>query len=178
MLRGKATTTYANLSAPCCAVTASSRRAVANLHRSICSKPSATAPFRQSISLSTPVMPCPCTAVCRSALWTSTAPATRFASASAPPGTSYVFNAAGQSIDLAGLPCLFDAEGPCANAVKDAQRTKTGPATRRTLSLIWGTFSLPDRAAALPLRDRRRDDRLTRAQSREVYGSSSPRRSR
>src|SRR5947208_10843897 len=55
----------------------------------------------------------------------------------APPGTAYVFNASGQSIDLAGLLCLFDAEGPCANAVKDAQRTTPHDQTRRTLSLIW-----------------------------------------
>jgi DNA/RNA-binding domain of Phe-tRNA-synthetase-like protein len=66
----------------------------------------------------------------------------------APAGASYVFNAAGQTIDLGGLLCLFDADGPCANAVKDAQRTKTGPATSRTLSLVWGTTALPDRAAA------------------------------
>jgi DNA/RNA-binding domain of Phe-tRNA-synthetase-like protein len=65
----------------------------------------------------------------------------------APEGASYVFNASGQSIDLAGLLCLFDAEGPCGNAVKDAQRTKTTPQTRRTLSLIWGTNALPGRAA-------------------------------
>jgi DNA/RNA-binding domain of Phe-tRNA-synthetase-like protein len=62
-------------------------------------------------------------------------------------GASYVFNASGQTIDLGGLLCLFDAEGPCANAVKDAQRTKTDAATRRTLSLIWGTTALPGRAA-------------------------------
>src|SRR5262245_46428938 len=62
-------------------------------------------------------------------------------------GASYVFNASGQSIDLEGLLCLFDADGPCGNAVKDAQRTKTGPETRRTLSLIWGTTALPGRAA-------------------------------
>ena len=64
----------------------------------------------------------------------------------APAGTSYVFNASGQTIDLGGLLCLFDGEGPCANAVKDAQRTKTGPETRRTLSLVWGTVALPGRA--------------------------------
>jgi DNA/RNA-binding domain of Phe-tRNA-synthetase-like protein len=64
----------------------------------------------------------------------------------APAGSSYVFNAAGQTIDLGGLLCLFDADGPCANAVKDAQRTKTGPESRRTLSLIWGTLALPGRA--------------------------------
>ena len=61
-------------------------------------------------------------------------------------GESYVFNASGQVMDLAGLLCLFDAEGPCANAVKDAQRTKTTPDTRRTLTLIWGTTALPGRA--------------------------------
>jgi DNA/RNA-binding domain of Phe-tRNA-synthetase-like protein len=65
----------------------------------------------------------------------------------APPGSVYVFNASGQTIDLAGLLCLFDAEGPCANAVKDAQRTKTGAETRRTLSLVWGSTALLGRAA-------------------------------
>ena len=44
--------------------------------------------------------------------------------------------------------CLFDPDGPCGNAVKDSQRTKTGPETRRTLTLIWGTTALPNRAAA------------------------------
>jgi DNA/RNA-binding domain of Phe-tRNA-synthetase-like protein len=65
----------------------------------------------------------------------------------APAGASYVFNASGQTIDLAGLLCLFDADGPCANAVKDAQRTKTGADTRRTLSLVWGSVALAGRAA-------------------------------
>jgi DNA/RNA-binding domain of Phe-tRNA-synthetase-like protein len=64
----------------------------------------------------------------------------------APAGAGYVFNASGQTIDVGGLLCLFDADGPCANAVKDAQRTKTGPETRRTLSLVWGTVALPGRA--------------------------------
>jgi len=50
----------------------------------------------------------------------------------------YVFNAAGQEIDLGGLVCLFDADGPCANAVKDSQRTKTSPDTTRTLTVVWG----------------------------------------
>jgi DNA/RNA-binding domain of Phe-tRNA-synthetase-like protein len=61
-----------------------------------------------------------------------------FRIAIAPEGAAYVFNASGQEIDLAGLLCLFDAEGPCANAVRDSQRTKTGPATVRTLSILWG----------------------------------------
>lgn len=65
----------------------------------------------------------------------------------APAGARYVFNASGQEIDLGGLLCLFDADGPCANGVKDAQRTKTTPATTTTLSIIWGTRALPGRAA-------------------------------
>jgi DNA/RNA-binding domain of Phe-tRNA-synthetase-like protein len=64
----------------------------------------------------------------------------------APEGSGYVFNASGQSIDLGGLLCLFDAEGPCANAVKDSQRTKTHADTRRTLAVLWGTRALPGRA--------------------------------
>ena len=66
----------------------------------------------------------------------------------APAGTSYVFNASGQTIDVGGLVCLFDAAGPCANAVKDAQRTKTQADTTRTLTVIWGTSALPGRAEA------------------------------
>jgi DNA/RNA-binding domain of Phe-tRNA-synthetase-like protein len=61
---------------------------------------------------------------------------------------AYVFNAAGQEIRLGGLPCLFDARGPCANAVKDAQRTKTGAATRATLTVLWGCAPHGDRARA------------------------------
>jgi DNA/RNA-binding domain of Phe-tRNA-synthetase-like protein len=64
----------------------------------------------------------------------------------APEGASYVFNASGQSIELAGLLCLFDAEGPIANAVKDSQRTKTHAGTTKTLSVIWGTRALPGRS--------------------------------
>jgi DNA/RNA-binding domain of Phe-tRNA-synthetase-like protein len=60
----------------------------------------------------------------------------------APEGESYVFNPTGQLISLSGLPCLYDAVGPCANAVKDAQRTKTSDATLRTLSILWSDRSL------------------------------------
>ena len=70
-----------------------------------------------------------------------------FRVAVAPPENEYVFNSAGQVIRVDGLLCLFDADGPCGNAVKDSQRTKTGSETRRTLSLIWGTSALPNRAA-------------------------------
>ena len=69
-----------------------------------------------------------------------------FSIAVAPAGSSYVFNPAGQEIDLGGLLCLFDSKGPCANAVKDSQRTKTSDSTRRTLSVIWGSATV---AAAL-----------------------------
>jgi DNA/RNA-binding domain of Phe-tRNA-synthetase-like protein len=61
-------------------------------------------------------------------------------------GSSYAFNASGQVMDLGGLLVLFDGEGPCANAVKDAQRTKTDADTRRTLSVVWGTTALPGRS--------------------------------
>jgi DNA/RNA-binding domain of Phe-tRNA-synthetase-like protein len=70
-----------------------------------------------------------------------------FRVAIAPAGSAYVFNASGQSIDLAGLLCLCDADGPCANAVKDAQRTKTDAQTTQTLTIIWGSNALPERAA-------------------------------
>ena len=66
----------------------------------------------------------------------------------APEGATYVFNASGQEIDLAGLLCLFDADGPCANAVRDAQRTKTRAETRRTLSVIWGCAGFEERVGA------------------------------
>jgi DNA/RNA-binding domain of Phe-tRNA-synthetase-like protein len=66
----------------------------------------------------------------------------------APAGTEYLFNASGQSIDVEGLLCLFDADGACANAVKDSQRTKTTPATTRTLSVVWGSKKLSNRTAA------------------------------
>ena len=64
------------------------------------------------------------------------------------PESTYVFNASGQQISVAGLLCLCDADGPCANAVKDSQRSKTHAGTRTTLSVIWGTRSLPGRTAA------------------------------
>ncbi|MBY0230680.1 MAG: hypothetical protein K2W96_15445 [Gemmataceae bacterium] len=65
----------------------------------------------------------------------------------APAGAKYVFNLSGQEIDIGGLVCLHDADGPCANAVKDAQRTKTIPATTRVVVVVWGTTALPGRAA-------------------------------
>jgi DNA/RNA-binding domain of Phe-tRNA-synthetase-like protein len=62
-------------------------------------------------------------------------------------GSKFVFNRSGQEIDVGGLLCLFDADGPCANAVKDAQRTKTSPETTRVLAVVWGAVA-PDAAHA------------------------------
>ena len=62
----------------------------------------------------------------------------------APPDTRYVFNAAGQEIDLGGLVMLFDADGPCAGPVKDSHRTKTHAGTTRTLSVVWATRARPE----------------------------------
>ncbi|MEM6988967.1 MAG: phenylalanine--tRNA ligase beta subunit-related protein [Myxococcota bacterium] len=62
--------------------------------------------------------------------------------------TRYVFNASGQEIRVDGLLCLHDAEGPCANAVKDSQRTKTHDETVATLCVVWGTRALPGATAA------------------------------
>ena len=61
----------------------------------------------------------------------------------APESSEYVFNASDQTIKLGGLLCLFDDDGPCANAVKDSQRTKTNDETTSSLVVIWGTNELP-----------------------------------
>jgi DNA/RNA-binding domain of Phe-tRNA-synthetase-like protein len=61
-------------------------------------------------------------------------------------GSEYVFNSSGQTIDLGGLICLFDEQGPCANAVKDSQRTKTDAGSKQCLYVIWGTVDIPGRA--------------------------------
>ena len=63
-------------------------------------------------------------------------------------GMSYVFNNAGQSIDLGGLLCLFSDGQPVANAVRDSQATKTSDETSRTLSLIWGSRQLTEQVDA------------------------------
>ncbi|HEX2688448.1 MAG TPA: phenylalanine--tRNA ligase beta subunit-related protein [Kofleriaceae bacterium] len=65
----------------------------------------------------------------------------------APPGTSYVFNPSGQTIDAGGLVCLYDAQGPTGTPVKDAQRTKTHDGTVATLAIVWGTHALAGRTA-------------------------------
>lgn len=73
----------------------------------------------------------------------------------APSDASFVFNASGQTIDVGGLLGLADADGPCGNAVKDAQRTKTDASTTRALFLLWGHRAVATRvdAAAAWCRD-------------------------
>ncbi len=65
----------------------------------------------------------------------------------APPGTTYVFNPSGQTIDASGLVCLYDAHGPTGTPVKDAQRTKTHDDTVAGLVIVWGTRALAGRTA-------------------------------
>jgi DNA/RNA-binding domain of Phe-tRNA-synthetase-like protein len=64
------------------------------------------------------------------------------------PEATYVFNASGQEMSLKGLICLSDAQGPCANPVKDAQRTKTHGGTTHTLTVLWGALGFEDRRDA------------------------------
>lgn len=65
-----------------------------------------------------------------------------------PDKVSYVFNPSGQELDLQGLVCFWDAQGPCGSPVKDSQRTKTHGETRRTLVIIWGCQEAPERVEA------------------------------
>ena len=65
-----------------------------------------------------------------------------------PEKVSYVFNPSGQELDLQGLVCFWDAQGPCGSPVKDSQRSKTHSETRRTLILIWGSREIPARVDA------------------------------
>lgn len=53
-------------------------------------------------------------------------------------GETYVFNAAGQAIDVGGLVCLAVHGGaPLGNPVKDAMVAKTVPETTRVLGILW-----------------------------------------
>lgn len=65
------------------------------------------------------------------------------------PGEEYVFNPSGQTLSLKGLLCLCDGTGPCANAVKDCQRTKTSDGTTRSFHILWAPreFEAKSRAA-------------------------------
>ncbi len=56
-------------------------------------------------------------------------------------GESYIFNPAGQNIDLQDLLCVCRAEGnfwfPCGNPVKDAMATKVCESTRSVVAVIY-----------------------------------------
>ncbi len=55
-------------------------------------------------------------------------------------GERYVFNGAGQEIDVAGLLCVAREDGaPVGNAVKDSLATRTDAATRAVLAVVWGS---------------------------------------
>jgi len=73
------------------------------------------------------------------------------------PGERYVFNAAGQVIELEDLllVCRRQGEGwePCGNPVKDAMATKLRPETRRVLGVLFAPADEP-RAALLAWAER------------------------
>jgi DNA/RNA-binding domain of Phe-tRNA-synthetase-like protein len=71
-----------------------------------------------------------------------------FRVAQGPEEGSYIFNASGQEMSLKGLICLFDAQGPCGNPVKDAQRIKTQGDSTRTLTVMWGVAGFETRRDA------------------------------
>ena len=57
---------------------------------------------------------------------------------------SYVFNSAGQSMDIAGLPvvCRGADREACGNAVKDSMLTKVHECSTRVLAVVYGTREL------------------------------------
>jgi DNA/RNA-binding domain of Phe-tRNA-synthetase-like protein len=65
-------------------------------------------------------------------------------------GESYVFNTAGQVIDLEDLLCVCRKTDsgwePCGNPVKDAMATKLGPATRRVAAVLYAPIDEPPQA--------------------------------
>jgi DNA/RNA-binding domain of Phe-tRNA-synthetase-like protein len=69
-------------------------------------------------------------------------PAIRFGRA----GEQYVFNAAGHSMSLEGLPvvCRGEEREPVGNAVRDSMRTKVDANTDSVLAIAYGSIELPD----------------------------------
>jgi DNA/RNA-binding domain of Phe-tRNA-synthetase-like protein len=60
-------------------------------------------------------------------------------------GESYVFNASGQSMEIAGLPvvCRGAEQEAVGNAVKDSMQCKVHGGTRRACAVIYGSSALP-----------------------------------
>jgi DNA/RNA-binding domain of Phe-tRNA-synthetase-like protein len=62
-------------------------------------------------------------------------------------GEKYVFNASGQEIDVAGLLCVARPDGAAlGNAVKDSMTSKTTPATRNVIAVVWASRRASDAA--------------------------------
>ena len=64
------------------------------------------------------------------------------------PSESYVFNTAGQSIDLEDLLVVCKNEGdrfiPCGNPVKDSMATKIQPSTTRLIAVLYAPADEPE----------------------------------
>ena len=69
-------------------------------------------------------------------------------------GERYVFNHAGQEIDLRGLLVVCDGDVPRGTPVKDSMATKVGETTTEVLAVIYGTAKVlgADAMAELTLR--------------------------
>lgn len=71
------------------------------------------------------------------------------------PGERFVFNASGQEIDVEGLLCVARAGGAAlGNPVKDSMGTKTTPATRNVVAIVWSSRLVTERAALLAVCER------------------------
>lgn len=65
-------------------------------------------------------------------------------------GESFVFNASGQTIDVAGLLCVAREGGAClANPVKDSMESKLRPESRRFAAFLYGTRTAFTEASVL-----------------------------
>jgi DNA/RNA-binding domain of Phe-tRNA-synthetase-like protein len=71
----------------------------------------------------------------------------RFALRRGRPGESYVFNSAGQAIDLCDLLLVahLPDDVPCANPVKDCMATKVSSATREAMGVVYAPRALEAR---------------------------------
>jgi DNA/RNA-binding domain of Phe-tRNA-synthetase-like protein len=59
------------------------------------------------------------------------------------PGERYVFNNAGQEMDVSGLPVVCRGAEAVGNAVKDSMLTKVSAETREVLLVVYGSHKLP-----------------------------------
>lgn len=78
-------------------------------------------------------------------------------------GERYVFNPAGQEIDLRGLMVVCDGDVPRGTPVKDSMATKVDDTTTEVLAVIYGTRKVVDRDAMAELAQRYADLLTTHA---------------